>query len=59
MVSGDFVNSYRSRFYDLVTAENIKYNIRVAARASVPTIFRLYEGNLLQKSIQVNRSESV
>ena len=41
-------------FKDIVTAENINYNIRVASRASVPTIFRLYEGNLLQKSIQVN-----
>jgi hypothetical protein len=41
-------------FNDIVTAENINYNIRVASRASVPTIFRLYEGNLLQKSVQVN-----
>jgi hypothetical protein len=41
-------------FTDLVTSEDVKYNIRVAARASVPTIFRLYEGNSLQKSIQVD-----
>jgi hypothetical protein len=41
-------------FNDIVTAESINYNIKVAARASVPTIFRLYEGNLLQKSVQVN-----
>ena len=36
-------------FTDLLTSENIKYNIRVAARASVPTIFRLYEGTFAQK----------
>jgi hypothetical protein len=41
-------------FTDLVTSEDVKYNIRVAARASVPTIFRLYEGNSLQKSIQAD-----
>ena len=41
-------------FTDLVTSEDVKYNIRVAARASVPTIFRLYEGNSLQKSVQVD-----
>ena len=41
-------------FADLVTSEDVKYNIRVAARASVPTIFRLYEGNSLQKSVQVD-----
>jgi hypothetical protein len=41
-------------FTELLTSENIKYNIRVAARASVPTIFRLYDGNLLEKSIQVD-----
>ncbi len=41
-------------FSDLVTSENIEYNIRVAARASVPTIFRLSDGSSLQKSIQVD-----
>ncbi len=41
-------------FTELVSSENVKYNIRVAARASVPTIFRLYEGNLLEKSIQAD-----
>ena len=39
-------------FTGLLTSE-IKYNIRVAARASVPTIFRFYEGSSLKKSIQV------
>jgi hypothetical protein len=38
---------------DLITSEKIKYSIRVAARASVATIFRLYEGELLKKSIHV------
>jgi len=41
-------------FAELITSENIKYNIRVAARASVPTIFRLYEGNSLVKNIQAD-----
>jgi hypothetical protein len=41
-------------FTDLVTTENIKYNIRVAARASSPTIFSLYEGSTLKKNIQVD-----
>jgi hypothetical protein len=41
-------------FTDLVTSEDVKYNIRVAGRSSVPTIFRFYEGNSLQKSIQVD-----
>jgi hypothetical protein len=40
-------------FTDILVSENIKYSIRVAARASVPTIFRLYEGASLKKSIQV------
>lgn len=40
-------------FTELLTSENVKYNIRVAARASVPTIFRFYEGNSLKQSIQV------
>ena len=41
-------------FTELITSENIKYNIRVAARASVPTIFSLADGNSLEKSIQVD-----
>jgi hypothetical protein len=40
-------------FSDLVTSENIKYKIRVAARASVTTSFSLYEGSSLRKSIVV------
>jgi len=40
-------------FTDIITSEEIKYSIRVASRASVSTIFRLYEGELLKKSIQV------
>jgi hypothetical protein len=40
-------------FTEILNTENIKYRIRVAARASVPTLFRLYEGTILKKSIQV------
>jgi len=40
-------------FSELSTSENVKYDIRVAARASIPTIFRIYEGTSLKKSIQV------
>jgi len=40
-------------FTDLLPTENIKYSIRVAARASVTTLFRMYEGESLHKSIQV------
>jgi hypothetical protein len=40
-------------FTDLLTSEKVKYSIRVASRASVPTIFRLFEGEVLIKSIQV------
>jgi len=40
-------------FTGLLTTENVKYNIRVAARASVPTIFRFYENNTLKNSLQV------
>jgi len=39
-------------FEGLLTGEPLKFNIRVAARASVPTIFRLYEGQTVKKSIQ-------
>ncbi len=40
-------------FNELVTSENVKYNIRVAARASVPTSFNIYEGNSLISSLPV------
>ena len=40
-------------FTDLLTSENIKYDIRVAARASIPTIFRIYEGSLEKKNIDI------
>ena len=40
-------------FTDIVPAEGMKYRIRVLDRASVPTIFRLYEGQTLHESIQV------
>jgi hypothetical protein len=40
-------------FTDLIPGEEIKYQLRVAARASVPTVFRLYEGAALRKSIEV------
>lgn len=40
-------------FTELSTSENVKYNIRVAARASDPTMFRFYDGQTLSKSIQV------
>ncbi|MCX6254752.1 MAG: type IX secretion system sortase PorU [Bacteroidia bacterium] len=40
-------------FTDLLASEKVKYTIRVASRASVTTIFRLYEGTILMKSIQV------
>lgn len=40
-------------FGELLTSENVMFNIRVAARAAASTIFRLYEGADLKKSIQV------
>jgi Peptidase family C25 len=40
-------------FTDIITSEPIKIEIRVAARASISTIFRLYDEELLKKSIQV------
>jgi hypothetical protein len=39
-------------FANLVTSEKIKFSLRLAARASVSTIFRLYEGEVVRKSIQ-------
>jgi Peptidase family C25 len=41
-------------FKDIIANRGIKYNIRVAARSSVPTIFRLMEGTTLRKSIGVD-----
>jgi hypothetical protein len=41
-------------FSELLTSEYVKYNLRVAARASVSTYFRLYEGSSLKKNIQVS-----
>ncbi len=40
-------------FTEISTSNNIKYKIRVAARAGTTTAFRLYEGAALKKSIQV------
>jgi hypothetical protein len=40
-------------FTDLITSEKIKYSIRVAARSAVSTQFRLYEGETIKKSLQV------
>jgi hypothetical protein len=40
-------------FTDIVTSEQIKYRLRVLDRASVPTMFRFYEGQILRQSIQV------
>ncbi len=40
-------------FTNIVTNEKIKARIRVLACAPVSTIFRFYEGELLQKSLQV------
>ena len=40
-------------FKDLITSENIKYSVRVAARAPGVTSFGLYEGLTLRKNIRV------
>jgi hypothetical protein len=40
-------------FTGILVSEKIKYRIRVAARASGNTLFRLFEGASLKKSIQV------
>jgi hypothetical protein len=40
-------------FSDLITTEKIKYRIRVAARASINTLFRFYEGTTVKKTIQL------
>jgi hypothetical protein len=38
---------------DFLTTEKVKFQIQVLARASVPTVFRFYEGETVLKSIQV------
>ncbi len=40
-------------FTDILTSKGIKFNLKVAARASVPTIFNLYEGTSLRKTVRV------
>ena len=40
-------------FTELVATDKVKYSIRLAARASGSTFFRLYEGQSLRKSIQM------
>jgi hypothetical protein len=40
-------------FSDINISKGIKYDLRVAARASVPTNFRLSEGSSLRASVQV------
>jgi len=40
-------------YSDILVSEGIEYNIRVAARSSVQTIFSLSEGSALRKSVQV------
>ena len=40
-------------FSDFISSERIKYSMRIAARASVSTIFRLYEGDIMRKSLQM------
>jgi hypothetical protein len=41
-------------FTDILISKGIKYNLRVAARSSVTTVFRLNEGPSLRKSVQVS-----
>lgn len=40
-------------FRDLIPSGNLRYNIRVAARASVSTTFQIFEDNTLIKNVQV------
>jgi hypothetical protein len=40
-------------FTDLVPSEMVRFRIRVAARASVQTMFRFYEGTSLKQNIQM------
>lgn len=41
-------------FSNIITSEEIKYTIRVLARASVKTIFRFYQGESILESLLVN-----
>ena len=50
VLSGTSVNP---EFTDLIKTEKLKVTIRVLARAPVTTLFRLYEGTTVHKSIQV------
>jgi hypothetical protein len=45
--------SINPEFRDILINEGIKYKIKVAARAELVTSFRLYEGNSVKKTIQV------
>jgi hypothetical protein len=40
-------------FADIITSEKMEYKIRVAARASIPTLFRLYEGTVVTGGVLV------
>jgi hypothetical protein len=40
-------------FKGLLTTENVKYDIRVTARAESPTAFGFYEGSILRSTIEV------
>ena len=40
-------------FSDIITSEKMSFKIRVAARASIPTLFRLYEGTNILAGILV------
>jgi hypothetical protein len=41
-------------FSDIITNQEMKFRIRVLARAPVSTLFRFYEGTTIHKSIQVD-----
>ncbi|MBG0859093.1 MAG: type IX secretion system sortase PorU [Bacteroidales bacterium] len=41
-------------YTDLLTTEKVTFRIRVLGRASVPTLFRLFEGETTLKNLQVN-----
>jgi hypothetical protein len=40
-------------FTDIITSEKMNYKIRVAGRASIPTLFRLYEGTNILAGVLV------
>ncbi len=52
-ISGSVGLNIDPGFTNLITSEMVKFDISVAARASVPTLFSLNEGASLKKSIQV------